>query len=140
MKQPICVYHAETAPTYCEAIRVHALQRRDSGRSSAVRDFDMHSLHRILIGAPNSIKYLAQSSYQFVLSSLFIFHHALRSLRALRLMISIRIACTGFPSALWTSAKAPNFQKNTCNHRPIENPPSAAPHRGLGSQPQRRML
>ena len=41
-------------------------------RSSAVRDFDTHSLHRI--------KYLTLSSYEFVLSSLFIFHLAVSSL------------------------------------------------------------
>ena len=60
MKQPICVHL----------------------RSSAVRDFDTHSLPRMPIGAPDSLKYLALSSYEFVLSSLFIFHLALRSLRS----------------------------------------------------------
>ncbi|MCX9024548.1 MAG: hypothetical protein OIN85_00465 [Candidatus Methanoperedens sp.] len=49
-------------------------------RSSAVRDFDMYSLHRIPIGAPNSQKYLYLSSYEFVLSSLSIFYLALCSL------------------------------------------------------------
>ncbi len=87
MKQPICVYR--NFDTYGAAIRECALpfakrveNRRDSGRSSAVRYFDMHSLRRIPIGAPNSQKYLIQSSYEFVLSSLFIFNHAWHSLRS----------------------------------------------------------
>ncbi len=42
-------------------------------RSSAVYISDKLRLHRFPIGAPNSVKYLAQSSYEFVLSSLFIF-------------------------------------------------------------------
>ncbi len=42
-------------------------------RSSAVRDLETHSLPRITIGAPDSLKYLALSSYEFVLSSLFNF-------------------------------------------------------------------
>ncbi len=64
MKQPICVHL----------------------RSSAVRFSVCNSLHRLPIGAPDSIKYLIQSSYEFVLSSLFMFRTALRSLRALRLL------------------------------------------------------
>ncbi|MGB8215770.1 MAG: hypothetical protein WCE94_00550 [Candidatus Methanoperedens sp.] len=51
-------------------------------RSSAVHDFDMHSLRWLPIGAPDSINYLAQSSYEFVLSSLFMFNIALRSLHS----------------------------------------------------------
>jgi hypothetical protein len=65
-------------PRMPAGIRVCALPRRDS--ESAVRDIDTHSLHRIPIGAPNSLKYLNLSSYEFVLSSLFIFHPALRPL------------------------------------------------------------
>ncbi len=62
-------------------------------RSSAVRDFDIHSLHRIPIGAPG-ISESAEPSKQIYVQS----------------------------SNLW------------------KTPPSAAPHRGLGSQPQRRIL
>ncbi len=65
-------------PRMPAGIRVCALPRRDS--ESAVRDFDTYSLPRLPIGAPDSLKYLNLSSYEFVLSSLFIFHPALRSL------------------------------------------------------------
>jgi hypothetical protein len=96
----ICVYHAETAPTYCEAIRVHALQRRDSGRSSAVNISDKLSLHRIPIGAPNSIKYLAQSSYEFVLSSLLNSTAALRSLRLMNPIVKLTFLDVTFPAPI----------------------------------------
>ncbi len=55
-------------------------------RSSAVNISDKLRLPRLSIGAPDSINYLAKSSYEFVLSSLFKFHLALRSLRTLRLI------------------------------------------------------
>ncbi len=60
MKQPICVYL----------------------RSSAVYIFDKMRLQWLPIGAPDYLKYLKLSSYEFVLSSLFISHLALRSLRS----------------------------------------------------------
>jgi len=98
MKQPICVHlrkplrkvyqkplHRFTSQTRMPTgIREHCASR--SFGLSAVCYSYIPSLHRIPIVAPDSIKYLAQSSYEFVLSSLFIFHPALRSLRSLRLM------------------------------------------------------
>jgi hypothetical protein len=51
-------------------------------RSYAVNISDKLRLSRLPIGAPDSIKFLSQSLYEFVLSSLFMFHNALRSLCA----------------------------------------------------------
>ncbi len=86
----ICVHLRKPLRKVYQTRGMRSIPQHCASRSfglSAVRDFDTHSLARLPIGAPDSLKYLTLNSYEFVSSSLFIFHPALRSWRTLRCLI-----------------------------------------------------